>query len=112
MNIKQGEIYLVNFDPSFGHEYRKMRPALVVESNNFIPLGNLITVIPISSKTEKETPLDVLIIKDNTNRLLVDSLIKVRQISSFDKQRLVKRIGVCSTEVLIKTKQNIDSFLE
>ncbi|MBM3236847.1 type II toxin-antitoxin system PemK/MazF family toxin [Candidatus Poribacteria bacterium] len=25
-----GQIWLVNFDPSFGHEYKKVRPTLIV----------------------------------------------------------------------------------
>ena len=55
MTINQGEIYLVNFDPSFGHEYKKVRPALIVENSKFISLGNLVTLIPISSKTDKKS---------------------------------------------------------
>lgn len=51
--MKNGEIWLVNFDPSFGHEYQKVRPALVIESDFYIPLGNLITVLPISSQIQK-----------------------------------------------------------
>jgi len=34
--MKNGEIWLVDFDPSFGHEHQKVRPALVIESNPWI----------------------------------------------------------------------------
>lgn len=49
MNFKQGEIWLVNFDPSFGHEYRKVRPALIIQSTALIKSFNLIAIIPITS---------------------------------------------------------------
>ncbi|MCP5106166.1 MAG: type II toxin-antitoxin system PemK/MazF family toxin, partial [bacterium] len=30
MEFNQKQIWLVNFDPSFGHEYKKVRPALII----------------------------------------------------------------------------------
>lgn len=60
-----GQIWLVNFDPSFGHEYKKVRPALIVQSDAYIKHSNLLTVIPISSKTEKQKELDILVKKNS-----------------------------------------------
>lgn len=108
---KQGQIWLVNFDPSIGHEYQKMRPALIVESNAYLPLGNLVTVVPISSQITKSTLLDILISKDASNRLMADSLIKTRQISSFDERRFIKLIGVCNPAILQNVLSNIALFL-
>jgi len=39
--FQQGQIWLVNFDPSFGHEYKKVRPALIVQNDKYIECGNL-----------------------------------------------------------------------
>jgi mRNA interferase MazF len=90
VNLDAGQIWLIDFDPSFGHEYQKVRPALIVENARYIKSGSLITVIPISSATDKFVDLDVSIPSAPVNRLLKDSLVKTRQISSFDKRRLVK----------------------
>ena len=30
---KKGEIYLVNFDPTIGHEVKKKRPVLILSNN-------------------------------------------------------------------------------
>jgi mRNA interferase MazF len=108
---KQGQIWLVDFDPSVGHEYQKVRPALIVESDSYIPLGSLITVVPISSQTSKSNLLDVLIPKDTKNRLMNDSLIKTRQISSFDQRRFIKLIGNCNPAILQNVLSNISLFL-
>jgi mRNA interferase MazF len=91
MDILFRHIYLVNFDPSIGKEYQKVRPALVIQSNTIA--SELVPVMPISSKTEKRTADDIPLSKDNLNRLLHESLLKVRQISSFDKRRFIHRIG-------------------
>ena len=62
--LKRGDIWLVNFDPSFGHEYKKMRPAVIVEADSFLTKSPLITLLPISSQLGKSTKLDILVRKD------------------------------------------------
>ncbi len=111
MEFKQRQIWLINFDPSFGHEYRKVRPALIIEDSPFIQSGNLITVLPISSKAEKPVELDIYLAKDSMNRLMKDSLIKTHQISSFDKRRFIKYIGECEPQVFKNLQENVKRYL-
>ena len=109
--FRRGQLWLVNFDPSVGHEYRKIRPALVIQQNRYIPLSNLLTVIPLSSQTAKSVALDLLIPKDAQNRLLKDSLVKTYQISSFDKSRFIKYIGHLNTTLMKQVDTQIQQFL-
>ena len=109
--FQRGQIWLVNFDPSFGHEYKKVRPALIVQNNKYIESTNLLTVIPISSQMAKQTVLDFLLKKDSRNRLMTDSLLKTKQISSFDKRRFIKLIGTVDEETMKKLGENINIFL-
>ena len=85
--MKKGEIYLVNFEPSTGLEMKKVRPAVVLQSDKIS--SNLITVMPISSKVKNKISGDILIKKNKTNRLFSDSVIKTKQISSFDQKRFI-----------------------
>ena len=112
MNPKQGEIYLVDFEPSMGSEYQKMRPALIIENNFYIPKSNIITLLPITSQIEKAMSLDVIIPKDVGNKLIKDSIIKIQYISTFDKIRLIKHIGICSSEILTKVFTNLATYLK
>ena len=66
--FNRGQIWLVNFDPSFGHEYQKIRPALIVQNDMYIKTSNLVTVVPVSSQVSKRTPLDILLEKDDENK--------------------------------------------
>ncbi|HHT9128558.1 MAG TPA: type II toxin-antitoxin system PemK/MazF family toxin [Candidatus Wujingus californicus] len=106
-----GQIWLVNFDPSFGHEYKKVRPALIIQNNNYIESSDLLTVIPISSQITKQTELDILLRKDTQYRLMTDSLLKTKQISSFDKRRFIKLVGFANEETMKKVKMTIGDFL-
>ena len=110
-SFRRGQIWLVNFDPSFGHEYKKVRPALIVQDDKYIESSGLLTVIPISSQIIRQTELDILLRKDPQNRLMTDSLLKTKQISSFDKRRFVKLIGTVGEETMKKVKNNIKIFL-
>ncbi|MCF7820594.1 MAG: type II toxin-antitoxin system PemK/MazF family toxin [Candidatus Pacebacteria bacterium] len=105
--MKQGEIWMVNFNPSKGHEFQKERPAIIISSNKIIKLSNLITVLPITSNTNNCLDDDIKIIKDSDNHLFMDSIVKVTHISSFDKNnsRFVKKIGVVNEYILQQIKK-------
>jgi len=105
---KQGEIFLVNFNPSFGHEYQGKRPAIIIESEKQIRRTNLVTVVPLTSNLENKMADDILIVKNSDNRLINDSIIKVCNIYSFDYLRFINKIGV----VDIKTMQWIKDYLK
>jgi mRNA interferase MazF len=106
--FQRGQIWLVNFEPSFGHEYQKIRPALIVQHDNYIDSGNLLTVIPISSQITNPSELDILIKANSHTRLMKDSLLKTKHISSFDRRRFIKFIGIADKE----TMENMDKHLQ
>jgi mRNA interferase MazF len=109
--FQRGQIWLVIFDPSFGHEYRKVRPAIIIQQDQYITSSSLLTVIPISSQTARQTELDFLLKRNAQNRLMKDSLIKTKQISSFDKQRFIKYIGMITQPVINNIDEQIKHFL-
>ncbi len=112
MEFQQKQIWLINFDPAFGHEFQKTRPGLIIENNFYIPKFELLTIIPISSKIDNLYILDVLIPKTKQNRLMKDSILKVKQINSFDKRRFIKFIGICEEDTFEQVKKNISDFLK
>lgn len=93
MNFEFGEIYIAKFHPSTGKEFKKIRPAIVIQESTISKKSPYVTVMPISSQLHKLGPADILLAKDDLNGLKSDSVIQVRQISSFDKKRFVKKIG-------------------
>jgi len=105
--MKQGEIWMVNFNPSKGHEFQKERPAIIISSNKIIKFSNLITVLPITSNTNNCLDDDIKIIKDDYNCLFMDSVVKVTHISSFDKNndRFIKKIGTANEYVVEQIKK-------
>ncbi|MCX6154202.1 MAG: type II toxin-antitoxin system PemK/MazF family toxin [Candidatus Kapabacteria bacterium] len=112
MNFSQNQIWLINFDPSFGHEYQKMRPGIIIENNFYMPRFDLLTIVPISSNILHLFELDIFFPKTQSNRLLNDSIIKTKQINSFDKKRFIKYIGLFENEIFLEIQKNISIFLD
>lgn len=104
LHPQYGEVYLVNFDPSTGHEYQKMRPAVVIQSDQQLRRSSLVTIMPLTSQTGKKLPEDILVRKDHENCLFADSVIKVHCITSFDKARFSKKIGALKAQTLNQIK--------
>lgn len=52
--VKQGDIIIIKFDPTIGHEQGKKRPALVISSDKYNNIcGGLAIVLPITSQVKQ-----------------------------------------------------------
>ena len=90
---QRGEIYLVNFDPTIGHEIKKTRPALVTQNDIANQYSPITIVAAITSKFDDPPyPTDV-VMEPKDSGLDQTSAVVLNQIRSIDKQRLIKRIG-------------------
>src|ERR1017187_4440648 len=94
-DLRRGEIYLCFFDPTVGHEIKKTRPALVIQNdvgNRYSPLTIVAAIT--SSVSTVPYPVEVIVDPAATNGLEVRSSIRLDQIRTVDRQRLVRRLGV------------------
>ncbi|NUN66662.1 type II toxin-antitoxin system PemK/MazF family toxin (plasmid) [Pseudanabaena biceps] len=97
---KRGEIYLVNFDPIVGSEIQKTRPALILQNNISNQHSPITIVAALSSQFDAEIyPTEVLITPPEGG-LSHPSVVLLNQIRSIDRQRLVKRLGVVSDQLM------------
>lgn len=104
---RRGEIYLVAFDPTIGHEIKKTRPALVIQndvSNQYSPIT---IVAAISSQfADPPRPREVPIATGKTG-LSKPSAVILNQIRSIDRSRLQKRLGALDSGTLRKVDDAI-----
>ncbi|MBI2638292.1 type II toxin-antitoxin system PemK/MazF family toxin [Candidatus Peregrinibacteria bacterium] len=95
-----GDIYLVDHDPSAGHEYKGKRPAIVIQQEEVSKYSPVITVMSLTSQLDQLRHYDILMQEDTKNRLNRPSVIKVQHIRSFDKQRFIFKIGMAGSPVI------------
>ena len=101
---KKGEIWLVSLEPVVGHEIGKTRPALVISNDRNNLFAETVTVLPITSKTEKIYPFEVFLPSEETH-LSKDSKVKCNQIRTIDKKRLINFVSTLLPEKLEKVEK-------
>ena len=107
MEIKRGDILLVNFEPVKGSEQGRVRPAIVIQDNLLNKFSPLTIVAPITSKVyEKEYPTNVFIKKEDSV-LNTDSTVLLNQIRTIDKRRIIKKLGALNTFLMNKVDMAI-----
>ena len=106
--LKKGEIYFTRLGKNIGSEYNKIRPCLIFRNNKFVN-SSTVLVIPLSKKTSEKTIVgtDLIIYKNNENRLNVDSVAKVAHIKSISVNRISRYIGKIKKDNIKKIEEKI-----
>lgn len=108
MKLQHGHIYFVEFEPSAGHEFKKTRPAVLISSDELIKRSNFISCVPFTGNTNNIVATDdVLVKKDVGNNLFADSILKAQHVSTFDKHRIKKYVGILNGSTLKNLKNLI-----
>jgi len=107
----RGEIWLVNLNPTKGHEQAGRRPALVVSVDTFNRgPADLVVVLPITSK-HRGIPFHVKVEPPEGN-LDKESFIKCEDVRSISKIRLEKSIGEVFNNTLSKVEDRLKILLD
>ncbi|CAC9485231.1 Death on curing protein, Doc toxin [uncultured Gammaproteobacteria bacterium] len=111
--MKQGDIYLINLDPTIGSEMKKTRPCIILNSNSIGKLP-LKIIAPITDfKTHYESVPWMVTLKPNTdNNLKKISSIDLFQVRSLSQKRLVKKVGTVKQDILDACKNALNIVFE
>jgi mRNA interferase MazF len=109
--MKNGEIWLVNFEPQVGQEIRKTRPAIIVNSDSFgvLPLK---VVVPLTDGAKAGMAWMARIYPNKQNGLSKESLADCFQVKSLSERRFVKKLGSLSDEETVEVKVCLAKVLE
>ena len=86
-DIKRGEVYWVNLDPTVGTEIRKTRPALIISPDDMNAALPRVIIAPLTSHGQPLGCRPELIFDGKKARILLD------QIRTIDKQQLAGKLG-------------------
>jgi mRNA interferase MazF len=91
VEIKKGEIVLVNLNPVIGSEQGKIRPALILQNNIGNKYSSTTIVAPmISNISHAQYPTNILI-DSKESGLGYDSVVLLNQIRTIDNIRIIKK---------------------
>lgn len=97
MEINRFDVFLVNLDPTVGHEIKKTRPCLVVSPNEMNHNISTVIIAPMTTKGRNYPTRISCSFQSKTGQIILD------QIRTIDKVRLVKKLGVISKTTQSKT---------
>ncbi len=93
MEVNRFEVFLVNLDPTVGHEIKKTRPCAVISPNEMNHNIGTVIVAPMTTKGRRyPTRVDCTFQG-------VEGQIVLDQLRTVDKERLVKKLGQLSSVI-------------
>ncbi len=111
--MNQGEVWLINLDPTVGAEIKKTRPAIIVNDSALGKLP-LKIIVPLTDWKDRYefAPWMVKVKPDKYNKLSKDSSADCFQIRSVADERLIKPVGLVSVDVLHKIRKALAIVLD
>jgi len=106
--MKQGEIWLIDLNPTVGAEMNKTRPAVIVNDDRLGKLP-LKIIVPVTDWKEHYDIAQWMITINPSlqNGLIKKSSIDCFQIRSVSENRLIKRIGHITFSEILQVKEGI-----
>ena len=92
MEVKRFDVFLVNLDPTIGHEIKKSRPCLVISPDEMNKYISTVIVAPMTTKGRDYPTRVSCLFQSKEGHIVLD------QIRTVDKSRLAKRLGRIDTE--------------
>ena len=92
MIFRKYDVVLLDLDPPRGHVQAGVRPAIVLQSNNFNRASTTI-VVPLTTTNKKAYPSQFWIEPSKLNGLSLNSCFLGTQITTIDLDFIIKKIG-------------------
>ena len=92
MEVKRFEVYLVNLDPTVGHEIKKSRPCLVISPDEMNRYISTVIIAPMTTKGRNYPTRVPCTFQGKEGQVVID------QIRTVDKTRLIKRLWKIDSE--------------
>ena len=105
MVINQYEVFLIDLDPTKGHEIQKTRPCLVISPNEMNKTIGTVIIAPMTTKSHGYPTRVELEFQEKSGWIVLD------QIRTVDKIRLIKKLGKIKEDEIIKVKDVLREML-
>jgi mRNA interferase MazF len=103
--MEQYDIFLINLDPTIGHEIKKTRPCVLISPNEMNENIKTIIIAPMTTKSH-EYPTRIKVTFNGAVGWIV-----LDQIRAIDKKRVIKRLGKLNSKKIEEVKKIIHEML-
>jgi mRNA interferase MazF len=103
--MKQYEVYLIDLDPTIGHEIQKTRPGVIISPDEMNENIGTVIIAPMKTKSHNYPS------RVKVNFMKRSGWIILDQIRCIDKIRLVKKLGKIKENEIISVKKVLNEML-
>jgi mRNA interferase MazF len=112
MRAKQYEIWIADLNPTKGTEPGKIRPVIVVQSDLLNKHHPSSIICPLTTNVQKESEILRVHLKKGCCGLNEACDIMVDQTRAIDNKRMIKKLGIAPTEIIVILKENLKIILD
>jgi len=103
--MEQYSIYLINLDPTIGHEMKKTRPCVVISPDEMNLNISTIIIAPMTTKSHVYPTRIPLTFQGKKGFIVLD------QIRTVDKRRLAGKLGKLTPAKIAEVKKVLNEML-
>jgi len=103
--VKKGEVYLywIGKKEAQGTEIKKIRPGVVISTNNLNRWNYRFIIAPITKRTKTFLEFEVPVVVNGKRGLAI-----LDQIKTVDKSRLIKKLGELTEKEMLEIREKLD----
>ena len=105
IQVKQYFVYLLNLDPTIGHEIKKTRPCVIISPDEMNKYLKTIIIAPMTTKSHVYPTRVQLKFAGKTGWIVID------QIRTVDRKRIIKELGSLKSQTILEIKAIIQEML-
>jgi mRNA interferase MazF len=105
MVMDQYDICLANFDPTMGHEIKKIRPCVIISPDEMNKTIETVIIAPMTTKSYKYPTRVPITLQKTAGWIVLD------QIRTIDKMRIIKKVGKLTAKKIGEVKRVITEML-
>ena len=103
--LKRGEVWLANLNPTQGSEQAGIRPVIIFQNNIVSQFSTTTITIPLTTNQNRALLPICVMIKQGDGGLLQDSVALCFQLRVLDKSRLIRRLGQLNAETIAQLEE-------
>jgi mRNA interferase MazF len=77
MEVKQFEVYLINLEPTVGHEINKIRPCLIISPNEMNRFISTVIVAPMTTKGKNYPTRVTCVFQGKKGQVVLDQILRL-----------------------------------
>lgn len=107
LDVKRGEIWLANLDPTQGSEQAGVRPIIIFQDDIISRFSTTTIAIPLTTNLRRASLPICVLLKQGDGSLAKDSVALCFQLRAIDKTRLIRRLGRLNNRTISKLEEVI-----